>query len=272
MGIVFTPLLYMKKSILVLLLFGYCYFLSAQDTVQIITSDGNIQSLISTENTYKYDNPTNVVRLGLITAVNGYTPIYFERKLLNSLSIETMVGFTYRSLANDFDYLTSPRAFNRPKNPLYYDDIDEAYEKYEGIRKSNIGFCVGITPKIYPSANAIRGFYIGPQVNYKLFLFKVKTAMYNSTSNSYSYENLRRSDDYNIKEHVHQFDFSINLGKNIILKNHITLNVNANIGTKYMIGKREDIAYYGSGIISNYRDYKKLFPYLSFDFSIGGWF
>lgn len=195
----------------------------------------------------------NSVTIGLLSAINGYTPVYYERALYKSLTIQVGAGITYRSLGNDFGQMI----WNDGKDGNWSDaqvglfsDINDQYHHYRH-RNASTGTYFSVSPKVYLTKNVMTGVYIAPMVEWKQFRYKVQPADENQvvgyTAGSYT-NWLHGDDDRNIprvdntlKERMNCTDITLNFGGYHKQKLGITLGWNVGFGVRRFTAERLDL-------------------------------
>ena len=120
----------------------------------------------------------NVITLGLLSYFSGYTPVYYERKITDFMSIEAGLGVSYRSYLTDFGMLVWNEGSNSDRRVNYPDrhtDIEDDYASYK-YRKAANGTFFSIAPKFYPRDEALDGFYLSPAIQYIQYRFTDRIA------------------------------------------------------------------------------------------------
>ncbi|HRO41530.1 MAG TPA: hypothetical protein PL009_01755 [Flavipsychrobacter sp.] len=231
----------------------------------------------------------NSVTLGIVSAINGYTPVYYERALTSFLSVQVGAGITYRSFGNDFGQII----WNDGKNSELVEngvagmqDVDDQYYHYKH-RKAALGSYFSVAPKIYFSDNVMDGFYLAPTVEWKMYRFNAQMANTNKSleeiQNSYSYFSFD-SDDRNIPktsnklaESMNCLDISLMVGGHYQRANRLTIGWNISLGLRKANSKRLDIytvddANGKSYFRNNVRTYDSMKPLISANLVLGGVF
>lgn len=232
----------------------------------------------------------NTITIGLVSALNGYTPFYYERKITNFLSIQVGAGITYRSIGNDFGQVT----WNDGKNSEFTDnsgseiqDVADQYYHYK-YRKSQIGNMLSLSPRIYFSDNCMEGFFLAPAIEWKSYKYKAQMADENKTTADKGNGNYStwefEDDDRNVprsgqkmKEHMNCLDITVNIGGMYQTKNKLAIGWNVGLGLRsahssrldvYTLGNSSGFPYYRN----NERQYNTLRPLCTVNLLIGGCF
>jgi hypothetical protein len=258
----------MKKQLLLWLLAGILVPASAEAQKEIVFESHNSSGKRSS----KKEVGANSLTFGLGSFINGYNAVYYERKVLDFMSISIGGGVTYRSYMNDFGMILS----NDGKQSDYfkYQDIEDDYTNYKH-RTSVLGLYVSLAPKIYFSNEVMDGFYISPAIEVKQYNFKANLADVTAAPKGY-YEGV----DYStgtIPEYMHCYDATINSGGHYQLRNHLAVGWSVGFGLRHQNSERLDLgigqdAAGNQTYINHVRDYSVTRPLFTFNFVMGGWF
>lgn len=195
----------------------------------------------------------NSVTIGLLSAINGYTPVYYERALYKFLTIQVGAGFTYRSLGNDFGQMIwndgKDGNWSDGQAGLFY-DIDDQYHRYRH-RNASMGAYLSVSPKVYLTKNVMNGIFIAPMLEWKQFRYKVQLADENQVVGytAGSYNNwLHDDDDRNIprlgntqNERMNCTDITLNVGGHHKQKLGLTVGWNVGVGVRRFNAERLDL-------------------------------
>lgn len=256
---------------------NFCY--SQNNNTQIITFE---TQEVSSKTTSSGADKKNSLGVGLLSWINGYVPIYFERELTPFLSIQTGVGATFRSFTNDLDQLIWNDGNTSGKFDEYYpyiglqqySDVTDSYANYK-YRKAGAGVYASFAPKFYPGSNGIDGFSIYPMLEYKLFTSKARLANTSASPNYVASQDVDvyRTNSYQ-KESFQVLDFTINIGGLYQTSNNFFVEWRFGAGLRDTWGSMLDIGYnnFSNKYENNVRKYSRLKPVVAFDFVVGGLF
>jgi hypothetical protein len=263
----------MKKKILSAL--ALCAVLSITASAQkTITFDSKPVKKGSRKEEVHGDNS---LTLGIASLINGYTPLYYERKLTKFMSVCVGGGFTYRSYMNDFGAIV----WNDGENSNYsgVSNIHDDYSSYK-YRQTSPGLYAALSPHFYFNDAPLDGFYIAPMVEVKQYRYNAKLADVTIPLDNYSYSyedrDVPRTTDV-FAEHMNCIDLTFNSGGHYELRNHMALGWNIGVGIRSMSAERLDIGAVGDGAgtahyVNNVHSYSATRPLVVFNFVVGGWF
>jgi hypothetical protein len=99
-------------------------------------------------------NIYNLIKINPLLVLNGDIPIYYERRIMDRLSIEGAIGITH------MDYI--------------YQGITT--ENYEEERRAKLGYSLMISAKFYPSnhTKALDEIYFGPEIRHRRYNTEVE--------------------------------------------------------------------------------------------------
>jgi hypothetical protein len=226
----------------------------------------------------KKETGKNSVTIGMLSWFNGYTSLYYERRVTPFLSLQIGAGPTFRSLGNDFGQIVYSDGVNSDHfNNTGY-DITDHYENYK-YRKTGLGYYISFAPKFYFADNCMDGFYLSPCVSTKRFNYTVRPADETIAQGSY----FLSDDDNNIarstakmKEHMNCFDLTINIGGHFQARNHMVFSWDIGWGVRSFSANRLDIGAVSDGNSiywsNQQRNYSAVRPLMLFDIKLGGWF
>lgn len=222
----------------------------------------------------------NSLTLGLASTINGFVPVYYERKLTPMLTVQVGAGITFRSFLNDVGQMFYTDIFG-VDNTEYFtgserEEIIDRYENYE-YRKAKLGQYLSVSPKLYFSSGALNGAYVAPMIEYKRYNYEAHLVdETKKTYNLYDDEDQPRIGQ-TMNEHMTCLDFTINFGGHIQTKSHVALGFNVGVGARSISAERLDIGMVrndaGDWHLANVaRKYTATRPLMVFNFILGGWF
>lgn len=243
---------------------------------QIITFES---SDISTTKPASESYKKNAVGMPLLSWVQGYLPVYYERHLTNFMSVRVGAGLTFRSFTNDLGMLI----WKDGRVSDYFDeydtpgevDIQDTYESYK-FRTPGVGYYLSVAPKFYVHNEGMNGFTVYPSLEYKHFGFKSKLARTDVSTNymsTYDTEVPRQKKKF-MKEANRCLDFTINLGGLYQKDNKFYIEWRIGAGIRKQWGTRLDVGHntVTDRLVNIERDYSRLKPVFATDIIIGGLF
>lgn len=228
----------------------------------------------------KFESGTGdqTISVGTLSWFNGYVPFYYERAMLDMLSLQAGVGFTTRSFGGDFGFLLDEFGQNSNNyNGENMYDVEDDYTHYQ-FRNATPGLYLSFAPKIYYTNDVMDGMWLAPMVEYKNFRYNAQmadeTAPIVSTGGD---DRLIPHTSEVFKEHINCVDFSIHWGSTYELEKHFTIGWSTGFGIRTSKGERLDIGIYddNSGTehyMNKVAYYEKTKPFFAFNLTIGGWF
>jgi len=260
---------------------------AAQQTITFDSEDRN-SSYSGRKKKAEKEVRKNSLTVGLVSAINGYTPFYYERALLDFLSIQVGAGITYRSFGNDLGQML----WNDGKNSEFVENsqsgfrnVTDQYFHYK-YRKASMGTYFSVAPKIYFSNDAMDGFYLAPVLEWKLYRYKAQLANETKTTadagNSFDTWTLE-NDDRNIPhtgntmdEKMSCLDISLNVGGHYQRASRLTIGWSIGLGLRKMKSERLDIYTISDGSNDYFRNtlrsYDMMKPVITANLIIGGCF
>ncbi|RMG83907.1 MAG: hypothetical protein D6707_00145, partial [Bacteroidetes bacterium] len=188
------------KNIQVILGIFFCFSLSNG-----FAQNDTIQDLSQYFDDGKISNSKNIVKINATSIINGDLPVYYERPLTNSFSVELGAGLLL---------------------PYYFPEIffpDET--DYEPITNSNLGYSLWFFPKIY--------LFSPSEFSYVGFMYRRRAYQNEQTV---IYNDFTISSGYQINP-VKRLVLDIYLGVGIRFKTQESLDIkNESIGTIIPIG------------------------------------
>jgi hypothetical protein len=229
------------------------------------------------ESKHKLGEGKNSITMGLGSFFGGYTPIYYERAIINFLTLSVGAGVTHRSYFNDLGLAIWDEGQNS-EDFSSSEDIADNYASYK-FRVCKPGAYFSLAPKIYPRSAALDGGYFGPMIEYKQFLYNVRVADLQQRPNgSYGDEDsdIPRAGN-TLQESMTCLDLTMNCGGHFQLKNHLAIGWSFGFGVRRRTSDRLDLGIrYDAGnnpyYVNNLRSYTTSKPILAFNFTVGGWF
>lgn len=262
----------MKKIFLTALLFSSTSILLAQETVIFTTT----KSTAKPKRTKMFDETDvrNIVKISPLSTFFGYVPIYYEKAISRSFSVQIGVGITKKNNIGDAIYT----AVDEPENtsisstyPLtkivWNEPINSTTPDYRNNyaaygtknRTTKSGFMFSIEPRYYFLQEGLNGPYIGFNYCKKRYNYISKTIETGFTNNVFT------NDGGTFSEYDKITDYSLSLGGQSTYY-RFSLEYGGAIGVKSIRGRRYAITQYrgefidGSGILS--------FEKLAYDLSI----
>ncbi len=225
------------------------------------------------------NNAKNSLTIGVISWLNGYVPVHYERAVTKFLSVQVGAGITFHSYGNDFGELFYDEG---QKDVLFnnsdgYTDIGDNYYNYKH-RKSKLGYYLSFSPRIYFRDNIMNGFTLAPLLEYKRFNYSAQMA--DITPGTYpetDEDAVPHSGSY-MKEHTNCLDVMLSVGGHYQGGSHLAMAWCIGFGIRNMSASRLDLGYYTDPIaaqqyyVNRERDFKTVRPLVTFDYRIGGWF
>lgn len=260
----------MKKQLIFWLFAGLLAPASA-NAQKVITFESHTAS---SGKRHRQEAGANSITFGLGSFINGYNALYYERKVLDFMSISVGGGVTYRSYMNDFGAVLANDGEN--SDYFFYQDIKDDYASYK-YRTVSPGLYASLAPRIYFSDEAMNGFYLSPALEVKQYNFKARMADVTvAPNNYYGYSDVPYS-TATASEYMHCLDATINAGGHHQLRNHLVVGWNVGFGLRHQNSERLDLGIVqdGSGNLSyanRMRDYSTTKPLFTFNFVLGGWF
>lgn len=219
----------------------------------------------------------NAVYIGLVSFINGYTPVYYERAITNTLSVQVGAGVTTRSYTSVFSVLgTEGNNSDNFKGADY--DIPDDYDQYK-YRKAAPGLYLSVAPKIYYAGDGMEGAYISPMLEFKQYRWNARMADESVPPSSYYSDIDVPRTTATQAEYMRCLDLSINFGGLYQTENHIVFSWSTGIGVRNAHSSRLDVGVRSDGLgLGNERyanavqEYDKTKLLFSFQFAIGGWY
>lgn len=274
--------------------------LAGNTVAQVITTDTIVVQTITFESTdvtgkvKQLNAPVkNSVGMGILSWANGYLPVYYERYILDFMSIKVGAGLTFRSFCNDLGQLiwNDGRASNTFGSYSYNgSNVYDSYYRYS-YRKGGVGYYIAFAPKFYPRSVAMDGFNIYPMLEFKQYNYSARKALTNVTVQSvnssdadydYSGSSIPRQAVYSHKEYDRCLDFTVNIGGHHQTSKSFFIEWRIGAGIRKNWSSRLDVGYEQIGSSSSYYDnyqyrnatytYSKIKPVVGFDIVLGGLF
>jgi hypothetical protein len=236
---------------------------------------------------HKQENCKNSVTIGLASPLNGYLPVYYERKVGSNMSIQAGAGLSFRSLGYDAvemvrnDGEKSDRFDN--SNSTFV-DMDDSYENYS-YRNAKPGYYLSISPRFYfSSEDCMNSFFVGPLLEYKHFRYSSQlantSAIYDPYSSSggpmdYPDDRVARTSEA-VNEFRDCLDLTLNLGRHLQTRGGVAFSLNVGLGVRKFSEKRLDVGTEISGgqqyFLNAVRQYDGIRPLVLFNMTLGGCF
>ena len=184
----------------------------------------------------------NVIKIGFFHLFDGEFPVFYERRINNHITVQGGAGVTF------FDAIM-----------LIGDAVNNVNSGPDGTPPGfSLGYTLKLGARYYPAGEAPEGFYLSPELRYKIY--------------NYSYSNLMDSNystsTFNGK--ASYFDFLGLLGYQFIAENNMAIDMYAGFGGRV---RNRDLLNEGTSPTgANYYFFAKqsdLVPYVSVGFTIG---
>jgi hypothetical protein len=232
----------------------------------------------------------NSVTLGVVSAFNGYLPLFYERKLTEFLSVQAGAGLTFRNVGSDVaqvlydEGIESDVAGGMYMTGTHKEDITDDYSNYQ-YRKARPGIMLSIGPRVYFSDNVLDGFFLSPEVSFKSYKYAAQLA-----DETYELENsaLLFSDDNTVPrkaaemdEFMNCMDYMLTIGGHYQKANSMAIAWSLSAGLRSFNAERLDVYVEYENYTYNAMDgklrnavhsYNGLKPLILFNLAIGGVF
>ncbi len=265
-----------------------CFLLAAEKAkAQTVKYDTTVTQIITFESTdnnpsvkLKSEYKKNAIGIPILSWVQGYLPVYYERHLTDFMSIKAGIGISFRSFTNDLGMVI----WNDGKTSGYFDeydtpgesDIADTYESYK-FRKPGVGFYASIAPKFYIHTEGMNGFSVYPSLEYKHFSFKTQLARTDVSTNGLSYYDdkaLPRQKNTFQNENNRCLDFTVNIGGLYQTNNYFFVEWRLGAGVRKHWSKRLDVGanQITDRLVNVERNYSRIKPVFVTDIILGGLF
>lgn len=263
------------------------FFMAAPVFSQTVKTDTVVTQIITFESSSTGYNPAkhkhaykkNAVGISLLSWVQGYLPVYYERGLLPFLSVKAGVGLTFRSFTNDLGQVIwrdgkRSEYFDPYNGP--YDDVTDSYERYS-YRTGAVGYYFAFAPKFFVHSEGMHGFTVSPMIEYKHFASKAKRARTDVSTNgyyAYSDSEIPRIPNSFMAESLNCIDFTVNIGGLYQVSKLFYIEWRLGAGIRKSYSKRLDVGINTtSELYQNVlRSYQSIKPFFGTDIIVGGLF
>ena len=262
----------MKKTTFTItfLLLGYLVF--AQETVIFTTTKSNTKA--KRDRSFNESDIRNIIKISPLSTFFGYVPIYYERAISKSFSIQGGIGFTKKNNIGDAIFKSSDETanttisstypvtkivWNEPVNNLTPDYIN-IYPAYgTDKRTTKTGLMFSIEPRYYFLQQGLDGAFIGFNYGRKRFDYNSKTIKTGATNNILTY------DGGTFEEYDKITSYLLSLGGQRTYY-RFSLEYGGAIGVKSIRGQRYAYSQYRSG--TNFVDGKGILSFEKFDYDL----
>jgi hypothetical protein len=225
------------------------------------------------------DYGRNTITVSLLSYLDGYTAVSYERMINEFFTISAGAGVTYKNLWMQMgDQIASIGSYNSLVNrPGDIQDIEDEYGDFQ-YRKARLGTYFSLSPKFYPRNESLDGSYVAPLFEYRDYRFGAQRAMETPVANSDfdgSANSVPRSNEW-MTETVRCLDFSAVWGGHYQLRDHLVLDYHVGLGVRNVKASRQDLGYevtssnalHFTNEVNNYSTNRFL---ANIGFAIGGW-
>ncbi|MBL0146757.1 MAG: DUF3575 domain-containing protein [Chitinophagaceae bacterium] len=182
----------------------------------------------------------NIIKLSPISFLAGFVPVYYERELNSTFSIQVGVGFTTKNYLKDWVQKAS-ETNNDIESTTWSDGTVNTYQDYAASGnykniKPAIGFYVSAEPRVYFANEGLDGSFIGLSysiANYKSNANKVKTGP--TTTFEPVFTNSSFAEKENISDLLVTYGYQTLYDK-VSLEYNMGLGLRTITGTKYAFG------------------------------------
>ena len=188
------------------------------------------------------NSEANVIKLGLFHFWCGEGPLFYERKINDKLSVEGCAGITFnylmRDLVNDVD--NSPFLVNDETG------IDAITYSPGYVLKADLRF--------YPGGEMPEGWYVSPQLRYKVYNITYKNILTSPQSSTTYYG----SGGVDYPSYLKYFDIMAVGGYQVLGESGLSVDIYAGVGLRSRAYEMPTLNPYtaGYGISANYYTFK----------------
>ena len=204
--------------------------LSAQETVYF-SKDSTRKSTTKK----KGSSENNIIKLAPLAFIGGIVPVYFERSINETFSIQIGAGITLKNYIGDAIRGANDNQNSNVTTTKWSDGTSDTYTNENDItknKKSKIGYFVAIEPRVYFASEGLDGGFMG---------LSFSRAKYNSTSQKIDTRSIISSgnggrltnETFNGSENI--TDVLVNFGTQT-LYDRISLEYSAGIGLRKIKG------------------------------------
>jgi hypothetical protein len=250
--------------------------------------------------TFDSDNPgykkkkkkevkANSATIGIISAFNGFIPVYLERKVADFMSVQVGAGLTFRSISNDMGQILNEDGTNSEYTDAHsvivgttsIYDVEDSYESYK-YRNARPGYCFSVAPRIYFGNNVMDGFFLAPEFSYKMYRYSAQLADGSvpivGSYPSYGDDSEVPRSSKKMNEYMACMDYTLSIGGHYQRSNKMAVAWSLNAGVRRFQAQRLDVyleydSSTSTSILKNMgREYDGLRPLIMFNLAIGGCF
>ncbi len=226
------------------------------------------------------DYGKNTLTVGVLSYLDGFTALSYERMLTESITVSAGAGITHKNLwmqIGDELFERNPGA-GSDNHSGNRGDIADKYGSF-AHRTPQMGLYMCVSPKFYPRHESLDGTYVAPLIEYRNYRWNAQKADESPFQQAYY---LDTQDDQvprtseTVSESVRCLDISVILGGHYQLGGHIVLGYHAGFGLRNIQASRLDLGYeqiqdhtyrYTNDMV-RYSDSRWM---VNMGFSIGGW-
>lgn len=130
----------------------------------------------------KGSSQKNIIKVSPLSFIAGFVPVYFERELSPTFSIQLGAGITTKNYLKDWTR-QADEGSEEVTTTTWSDGTEDTYIDYSDYsnykkRKSAMGYFVAVEPRIYFENEGLEGSFIGlsfSRANYKFNQQKIQT-------------------------------------------------------------------------------------------------
>jgi hypothetical protein len=198
----------------------------------------------------------NIIKISPLAFLNGYIPVYYERRIADFFTIQAGVGVTTRNYIRGLLYnaLDQDNASNQNiKYTWNTSTSGEIYGAEDGLydyeyRKTKPGYYVSLQPRIYIESDAPEGYFFGISLDHY---------QYNFQSQGLSGNGSNTRGNKTIDEYEKMNDIMVIFGGQSLF-DRITLEYTSGIGVRKIKGEKYAVAMDGNGkYVEGMANYKK---------------
>lgn len=181
----------------------------------------------------KGSSETNIIKISPLAFLGGIIPVYFERSINETFSIQLGAGITSKNYIGDAIRQGNDDQNNNVSTTRWNDGTTDTYTNENDItknKKTAIGYFIAIEPRVYFASEGLEGGFMG---------ISLSSAKYNSTSQkivtgtTLNGEPKFSGGTFNASENI--TDLFVNFGTQT-LYDRISLEYTAGIGVRKIKG------------------------------------
>ena len=153
-----------------------CIFFTALALVAFAPKNGLCQVQVANHDDYfkggaNTNSEENVIKFGLFHLFCGELPFFYERRINDKISVEACAGVTLRYMIQDFI------------NEIQTDSTAVKSESGFDAITYKLGYVLKADLRYYPKGEMPEGFYISPQIRYKVYNISYNNILLSPQSN-----------------------------------------------------------------------------------------